>query len=527
MAATESLHGVPGHQRHRILSGMRWTVWLAALAMPFSAVTTVLLGRAGPEVLGTYGLLSVYVSFVSSFLYFGGDVVVIKFVPECPREDRVPFLLSYLLLTCATTAPWIAISAIWPGLIEKIIGHNGGNYFNFYLLCFAPVQIAFTIFVAAHKGMLDIEWAQCLFRGLGVGTCLVYTVLYFAARSALIGHYAEVVWAVYLGLLAILGCIALGHFIKRNGWRWTAMPRFLLPRGFWSYSLATQQVSITNFLMQRLDYILMLNIAGLKTLGRYVMIVSVANLIQLVNTYFLDTLLPALTNLISARNEKGAGQVFVMHMRIVCLVDVATTAGVVLFAGPITQVMGPQYTPFVREIVIAALLLGISHPGTVGGTLLASIGKQRRAAWVATMQIGIFVALFLGLWRPFGLAGAVGAYGLSALISNAVLMIVALSSTNIYPSVTRMFVALAVTLVPVAAAALWWAPLAIAPAALAWVGAVAAYLLLARYRLDECVSLIGHFLPAAVGRRLREKVDRMMRSRSGTLLVSAEEGAHQ
>ena len=530
---TESLCGVPGHQRHRILTGMRWTVWLAVLAMPFSALTTILLGRAGPEVLGTYGLLSVYVAFVSSFLYFGGDVVVINFIPQCAKAERAPFLLSYLLLTCGSAIPWIGVAALWPGLIEKIIGHNGGTYFDFYLLCFAPVQIAFSMMVAAHKGMLDIAWAQFLYRSLGVGTCFVYTLLYFAARSVLVSHYALLVWAVYIGLLVFLGGAAFIRFIKINGWGPTLIPRFLLPRGFWAYSLATQQVSITNFLMQRLDYILILNIAGLKTLGQYVMIVTVANLIQQVNSYFLDTLLPALTNLIGARNEKGAAQVFMMHMRIVCLVDVAATAGLMVFAVPITKLMGPRYAPFVPEIVLAALLLGLSNPGNAGGTILASIGKQRRAAWVATLQIGIFVCLFFALWRPFGLVGAVGAYGLSALSANAILLAVALCTTNIYPSVTRMFVALTSTLLPVAAAVLWWRPLGIPAAVAVWIFAVCAYLWLARYGLEECISLAGHFLPASakLERFRRWKDDRktpaLVESGTGTQFVSIEEGVPQ
>jgi O-antigen/teichoic acid export membrane protein len=91
-----ALGDVPAHQRRRILSGMRWTVWLSALAVPFSVGSNLVLARVGPEMLGVYGVLSVYVGLIASFLYFGGDTVVIRFIPDCREGERASFLVSYL-----------------------------------------------------------------------------------------------------------------------------------------------------------------------------------------------------------------------------------------------------------------------------------------------------------------------------------------------------------------------------------------------------------------------------------------------
>jgi len=78
----QALASVPPAERKQIISGMRWSVWLSVLAAPFSYGTTILLGRAGPEVLGAYGLLLIYIGVASSLLYLGGDAVTIKFVPQ-------------------------------------------------------------------------------------------------------------------------------------------------------------------------------------------------------------------------------------------------------------------------------------------------------------------------------------------------------------------------------------------------------------------------------------------------------------
>src|SRR5262245_12275207 len=99
-ASGQAMVSVPLRERDRIFSGMRWSVWLSILAAPFGYGTTVLLARVGPDVLGTYGLLMVYIGVVSSLMYFGGDAVTIKFVPTLSVPRRLSFLASYYLVIC-------------------------------------------------------------------------------------------------------------------------------------------------------------------------------------------------------------------------------------------------------------------------------------------------------------------------------------------------------------------------------------------------------------------------------------------
>src|SRR5437879_4141786 len=105
---------VPAHQRERIISGMRWTLWLSVLSAPFGYATTILLARTGPEVIGPYGLLIVYIGMVSTLFYLGGDAVVIKFMPELEPEKRFAFLISYFSVIMAALVPWLAAAALWP-----------------------------------------------------------------------------------------------------------------------------------------------------------------------------------------------------------------------------------------------------------------------------------------------------------------------------------------------------------------------------------------------------------------------------
>src|SRR5207248_5670601 len=130
--------------------------------------------RIGPEVIGTYGLLMVYISIVASLFYFGGDAVVIKFAPELKVETRLSFLLSYLVVTCCFVGLWIAAAAAWPSGLQYLLGDRGGRQFQFFMLCLSPLYILFSLTAAAHKAVLEMRWAHILLRILTFGSFTVY-----------------------------------------------------------------------------------------------------------------------------------------------------------------------------------------------------------------------------------------------------------------------------------------------------------------------------------------------------------------
>jgi O-antigen/teichoic acid export membrane protein len=479
-------------QRHLILSGMRWTVWLSAITIPFSVAVNLLLARVGPETLGVYGLLSVYISLTSAFLYFGGDTVVMRFMPQCDGEDRASFLISYFAVILAVMSGWLTFLWFCPGAMRLAFGDEFNSRFSFLLLGLSVVPTFFAMMIAALKGMLEIRVSQLLTKCLTLGSLVIYAAIYCFHRSLLSVHPSLVIWSVYFGLSAVLGvggAIKVGQLCRAKRLRW------FLPMGFWRYSFNTQQVSAVTFLARKLDYVLIANFGGLKLLGEYVAINAIAYVIPVVGSFFMDTLLPALTNTIAVRNHSGAAQIFTMHMRILFMVMTATSCAVMVLAVPATVVMGSKYSSLGGLIIFMAAAYGISTPGICGGTVLASIGRQRLGIWALLINLVLFVCLFASLWWRFSLTGAVIAYGVALVISNAILMSIALRVAPFFSSISTLWLKAAVVQALVSFVALWWMPLGLASAALVWVGAVVIFLWLARYSPSECVDLIRTFLP--------------------------------
>ena len=489
--------------RDRIVSGMRWTVWLSAISLPFSYATTILLARISPEAIATYGLLMVYIGVVLGLFYLGGDAVAIKFIPELKPENRSSFLISYYGVVCLATIPWIAAALLWPGSLRYLFGNQTSSSFHLFLIIISPLCVLSSVVGAALKGSLEITWAQIVLRLITIGSFLVYITMYFAARPFLASNYMIIIWGTYLGLSTIAVAVGLFQlFVRaRNRIEWRK-PRFFLPRGFWRYTLSLQQLSALGFFTQRLDALLVLNFGNLALLGQYVALLTLAESIRLIGRYFIDALLPSLTNMIAGQNLTAASDVFATHVRILFLVNTGTTCGLIFFAHAITSLLGHRYAGLSPLVALLAFFLGLATPGGVAGALLSSIGKQQRGVWVAVGQVGLYVGLFLVLWPRWQLTGAVLAYGFSWFISNLTLLIVAKRSSPFHIKIAREY-----SVFTCIAAAAVFVELTRQPGLLgAFVGLAAAmslFVLLGNYTAEECQAIVRFFVPSSGALRAR------------------------
>ena len=302
------------------------------------------------------------------------------------------------------------------------------------------------------------------------------------------------IWAVYLGLAALGAVVGGWRLLKPNRGRLSSL-RFFLPRGFWSYALSTQQVGVVWFFIERIDYILVLNLGGLHTLGQYVAIATIAKTIPVINNFFLGALLPSLTSLIPSQNRTAASEVFSVHTRILLVVNAMTTCGLMLLATPLTAILGEKYSSLRFLLVLMVFLVGVASPGAVGATLLSSVGKQQRSVWVGLLQIGLFVLLFVNLWPRWGLLGAVLANGISMVISYVILLAVARRAAPVDPSVFKSYTIFAFVAVLAAVFSTVVKPATVGTGLAAWMVAIALFLTLARYRFTECMELLKWFVP--------------------------------
>jgi O-antigen/teichoic acid export membrane protein len=427
-------------------------------------------------------------------MYFGGDSVIMRFIPDCRIDDRASFLTSYVLVILAIISGWLIFAWFCPAAMRLALGKTGGDRFHFLILCLAVVPIIFAMVIACLKGMLEIRFSQVLAKLVTITSLTIYASLFVFDRALLSAHPLAIIWSIYLGITAILAIVGGVRLI-----RLFHAPRlhWYLPDGFWRYAIHTEQVSFTSFFVGKLDYVLIVGFGGLELLGKYVAIMAVATIVWMVSGFFMDTLLPSLTNTIAAHNYAGAAQVFTMHVRILFLVVTAASCAVMVLAVPATAILGPKYASLEGPIIFMSLCFALASPGAVGGTVLSSIGRQQLGVWTNILNLSLFVGLFLVLWPHWKLAGAVVAYGTALVISWGILMVIALRTARFLPSIFALWIRAAAVQTIVGFVGWWWMPIGLITAALLWFGAMALFLGTARYSPSECMNLVRTFLPGS------------------------------
>jgi O-antigen/teichoic acid export membrane protein len=464
--------------------------------VPFSYGTTVLLARIGPEAIGTFGVLSVYIAVVSTVLYLGGSAVAIKFVPELDESKRVSFLASYFLVVCAAALPYLVAASLWPDKLRYLFGNSAGSPFAVLVLWLSPIYMLYALSLAALNGLLEIKSAKVLERLVTVLSFLIYATLFLTARHFLARHYTGLIWGIYLSLIATSAGLALRRFRHLSpGTHSSPQLRFFLPRGFWHYTLGLQASSLLGLVSGRLDYVFLLNAGGLALLGKYVALMTIVSAGPRVAAFILDSLFPSVSNTLARGDFKASGQLAETYVRMIVPVSLGVACAVSLLAGPITRVLGPAYESLAPLTRIAAPFATLVALNWLLDTILNAAGHSQPVALAKFMRIVVFVISFWPLWSRFHLLGAVLAWILTNIIHQLTVLFFLRWRTNFrFPlsSTYRSFGLALLTLV-VAGGVPEMVP-RIVPVVL-WLAAMPMFLFLAGYKVGEIRNLVCLVLP--------------------------------
>ncbi len=485
---------LPENLRRPALRGIRWTLWLSAAAVPFSFGTRILLARMGPHVLAVYGLLLVYINFVSAFFLLGGNAVVIRYLPAVPRPRQPAFLRSYAAVTAAWLALWMLPAWLAPGWLRLLFGSLATARLCREAVLLAPLVILFSLSLAALKSLMEIDRAQVLYRLVTIGSFGAYGLLFLLARQNFRRHPAAWIGGVYFSLVAIAGALALLRLRARLPR--TTRRRWHLPSGFWRFTFSLESVSMLGFFAAELDMLFVLHSGGLRRLGGYVAVMTLGLALVPLLKLLLESLMASLTNALALGDLRAGGALVAAYARLLLPAILLFGAGLAAWAPLWLSILGAAYTGLSLALVLAACGAMIYGLNCLAGSLLSAMGFPQSELIAKLASIGAFVAAFFPLWRRDGLLGAVAAWCLAqavylALNGWALLRRAPFPLAWLPRSVSAFFVAL--TLAAGLAAALppgdWLLRVA------GWLLPAAAYAALARYSPAELRQLAGLLLP--------------------------------
>jgi O-antigen/teichoic acid export membrane protein len=495
----EVLNGLPERQRHHIISGMRWTLWLSILSAPCGYITTILLARVDPAVVGTYGLLSLYISLTSIFLFFGGNGVAIKFLPELPAGKRLSFLISYFLVTLAATLPYQIVASIWPKGLQYVLGSEAGNWFGVLLVWLAPFYILSSLVLAALKGLLQIKISQVYNRIITLASFALYATMYLVARRFLASHYVAIIWSTYLVLAVLVTLLAIRRLLRhlRSGHLREPI-RFFLPPGFWSFTSGLQLASILTFLSTKLDYVFILNTGGLVEFGRYVTLITLVSVIPTFATFVLDSFLPSLTNTLALRDYESSRRLTEIYLRFMLPCGMFAATFAILFAHPLFAVLGPRYRDLVNLGLLAFPIAALQVLNWFVWTMFTAIGRPYGSVIVLAARMVVYCVAFWLLWAPYHLWGAIVAWGIAEVAYQGLGLFVLLRRMPFRFSFAPTYLAFLLIVGLAAVFCKYFGNQGPLLSGTIWLALVAGFFLAARYSWSEVRRLTLMVLPSRV-----------------------------
>jgi O-antigen/teichoic acid export membrane protein len=479
-----------------VASGVRWTFWLAVVAVPFSYATTFLLARAGPEVLGAYGVLGVYASVVACFFYVGGNAVTIKYVSELQGSRRLSFLTSYVAVLSVALVPWLIAATLWPRGLHYIFGDIGDTRFQLLVVCLSPVYLFLLFLVSTLKGILDMAWAQALSRAIPIGSCVIYVLLFTISPSTLVAHHIQLIWGVFLTLALLAALVGFCRFVSRDITSGSVKDlRFFLPAGFWKYTAGVQGSSLLGFFSINLDALLILHAGGVAVLGRYVAIMTIALAVPLLSGFLLESFVPILMSALAQKNAQSAGEITTLFARIIFPTALAVATLQMALAGPIATILGAYYTDLKGVIQLLAPFAAIQALSAYLGTILVVTGSPHREAFVKAFRIIVFAITFQFLWIPYQLLGAIFAWVIAEISYHGVVLYLVKRHAGYQLSLSRTYRAFIIALALSAGATtvLESAPVLVLFAF--WLAVLTLFACLARYTFREIKALVGLMAP--------------------------------
>lgn len=353
--------------------GIMWMGILTIIAIPIQFATSIVLGRISPDILGEFGFIDLFFSTIVTFLFFGGDTVVIKFLPEIKKEKRISFIISYGLIVTILYFFSIVFLKVLNISPKFILGQDFPENYSFNLFILGIIYLIFYLVTSSLNGLIHLKESTILQKLINV-----FNLLYFSLYFVLKDYYKVDEWALIInGTLFIIILITLYSlfFIKR-AINFNEKKYFYLPKKFWQFGIFVHLSTLSIYIYEKLDQLVIVNMFNIKLFGIYYACFKVAYFVKFVPQIINKGLFPTLSTLVANKNDKEAVLYNEYNMKMNIVFGMFLALPIILFSKEILLLYGKEYTEYSWILTYLAYLFFISIPSQINGNLLNAKGKS-------------------------------------------------------------------------------------------------------------------------------------------------------
>jgi len=406
--------------QEKTFKGLRWSIILSSMSFPAGYLTMIILGRLSPEALGTYGLIGLLTNIILGLVYFGGNAVIIKFVPMLPKNKFFSFLVTYTGLVSLIAGIFCLVAWFSPeyiGFFQKKITFD--LYYK-YLVLFTFILILQSILLATLRAFLNIKASIILSKIITFGTFGINLFLFFYYRTFFLNNFSWLLWFVYLGLLSasgILGLYFLLNQMEKFNFRNISL---FLPDGFWKFAVPFQLASAITIFQTNFDQMFVILLFGLKDYGKYLAVLNTVIVIQLISNIFLEVMFPSFSNMVALNNTALLRKTYYATAKYFSLFFGILSLFFIFRGDLLLSLFGKGYLHMGNIMVIIAASVGLTSLSGINSMVFSATGLTKYTLVLSVIELLILFLFGLILYKKFGMVGIAMAKGISLVCRSGI-----------------------------------------------------------------------------------------------------------
>ncbi|MEW5804103.1 MAG: oligosaccharide flippase family protein [bacterium] len=400
--------------REKIRSGGIWTVSIATSGLVLCFARNWFLGRMDTDgsVLGVYALVLIFISFITTFVLYGGAPVLSYYLPKIKdSEKQGSFVMGYFYIILAMMIIWIYFLFRYPHFFELLFHRKLDTPLTYLLLLITPVV---TLNYAANyilTGLLAYRASAIVQRIQLIFIAPLAMVFFFVAPQLLRRHPLAILGSgvFFSNMLGII----IGIVISRK--ELTLRLRPWLPRGFWSYSFYIHMNTILTFAYETVDQLFIAGACDVSRLGVYFQLLTLAQLVRFLPQEIGRLMVSSFSYLMANDREDVVQLLYHKMCKISILVTAIPVLIFIFLSREVTAIFGPAFANHHRDLIWLSAILNIGALGNINSMLILAKQETKYFFFNSITLIGIQIVLSFLLIRNLGVFGIILAKGAGIL----------------------------------------------------------------------------------------------------------------
>ena len=370
--------------------------------------------------MGIYGTATLIFMVTSIIGRLGLNTAASRFISHLHGNDKAEMAgavskhILYLSVVSASAVSTI-LFAVSPFLSRLLLGdYQYTQLFQTVSLALfsAVLGFVFSGFVQGLQMFTRLALALLLSQVIRVAVAATLLTRLLGVESLFFGYVAYYILLIAFSLRPTL------NLFKRSR---SAPDQSIKP--LLSFSLPMVGYELANYLYTSLDQYIVLNIAGIETLGTYTVAITAASLTMIVGGIPLSTTLtPGFSEFYGRSDEIGVADRIKPTSRYVSLLFIPATLGLgALSPIAINILAGQQYLEAWLPTTVMCLGIATSGFSAIITSALIALGKTSNVMKITLIASAVGLALTIALTTSFGILGAASAkavmYGLLLALS--------------------------------------------------------------------------------------------------------------